>query len=165
MIGEGGTRRGFPLSPAPSVGAIIVTPDRRYLLQLRDDVPEIWFPGHWGLFGGAIDAGESPEQALRRELIEEIGVAPRKVAYFTEFHFNFGFAGGVMTPRLFYEVRVTPDEIADMRLGEGSDMRLFAEGELPRGLSLVGYDYFGLYLYMHRHRITAASDDVDHRQP
>lgn len=48
----------------------------RYLMQLRDDIPSILYPGHWGLFGGAIEPGETPEAAMRRELDEEIGFVP-----------------------------------------------------------------------------------------
>ena len=44
-----------------------------YLLQLRDFKSSIIFPGHWGAFGGAIEEGESPRDALDRELKEEIG--------------------------------------------------------------------------------------------
>ena len=46
--------------------------DGRWLVQLRDDIPGIVSPGCWGLFGGHLDPGESPDQALRRELQEEI---------------------------------------------------------------------------------------------
>ena len=38
----------------------------RWLMQLRDDIPTIVAPGCWGLFGGHLDPGETPEQALRR---------------------------------------------------------------------------------------------------
>ena len=48
-----------------------------YLLQLRDFKSSIIYPGHWGAFGGAMEEGESPETAICRELIEEIGYNQR----------------------------------------------------------------------------------------
>lgn len=48
--------------------AILLTEEEKFLLQLRDDIPQIWYPGFWGCFGGAIDIGESAEDALGREL-------------------------------------------------------------------------------------------------
>ncbi|NJN24149.1 MAG: NUDIX domain-containing protein, partial [Acaryochloridaceae cyanobacterium RL_2_7] len=44
----------------------------KLLMQLRDPIPTIVYPGHWGLFGGHLDPGETPEEALKRELLEEI---------------------------------------------------------------------------------------------
>jgi 8-oxo-dGTP pyrophosphatase MutT (NUDIX family) len=48
--------------------------DRRLLVYLRDDNPAIPFPNHWDFFGGHLEAGETPEQALLREVKEELGV-------------------------------------------------------------------------------------------
>jgi 8-oxo-dGTP diphosphatase len=45
-----------------------------YVLQLRDHIAGIANPGHWGLFGGSIEPGESPEQGARREIEEELGL-------------------------------------------------------------------------------------------
>lgn len=57
-------------------GALILIEDQagRLLLQLRDDVPGIFWPGRWGLFGGAIEPGEDMEQAALREVKEEVGL-------------------------------------------------------------------------------------------
>ena len=54
------------------VGAIIENPVYGFLLQKRDYTPGIPFQGLWTLFGGRVDEGESSEQALFRELREEL---------------------------------------------------------------------------------------------
>ncbi len=53
--------------------ALLFDRDGRLLIYLRDDKLSIPFPNHWDLFGGHVEVGETPEEALRRELQEEIG--------------------------------------------------------------------------------------------
>lgn len=68
--------------PIGYASLMLVDEHGRYLMQLRDDIPGILYPGHWGLFGGAIEPGETPEAAMRRELEEEIGFAPDAATLF-----------------------------------------------------------------------------------
>jgi ADP-ribose pyrophosphatase YjhB (NUDIX family) len=62
--------------PGQSRGAmlLIVTDQHKLVLHHRDDNPEISHPGCWAGFGGAVEHGESVEQALRREVREETEV-------------------------------------------------------------------------------------------
>lgn len=43
-------------------------------MQLRDDRPDIHNPNCWGLFGGALEPGETPEQTVMREIEEETSI-------------------------------------------------------------------------------------------
>lgn len=53
--------------------AVLIDANGRFLLQQRDDIPGINFPGLVGLFGGHREKGESFLQCVVREIREEIG--------------------------------------------------------------------------------------------
>ncbi len=65
---EGGPDRA---SVEVAVG-VLVRPDGRFLLTSRPEGKV--YAGYWEFPGGKVEAGESIEQALRRELREEIGI-------------------------------------------------------------------------------------------
>lgn len=66
-----------PDSLIPIALAILYDPrSHRFLMQLRDDVPHILYPGCWGLFGGHLEPGEAALEGLQRELREELGWGP-----------------------------------------------------------------------------------------
>jgi ADP-ribose pyrophosphatase YjhB (NUDIX family) len=54
------------------VSAILWTEDGRVLLQQRDDKPDLRYAGCWTLFGGQVEDGETADEAIRRELVEEL---------------------------------------------------------------------------------------------
>src|SRR3954464_15468376 len=67
------------LTPVSLAGAIIQHPQLGLLLQLRD-IKAPTYPHHWGLFGGHMEEGESPDFAVWRELQEELQLTPPMVA-------------------------------------------------------------------------------------
>lgn len=65
--------REYPEHPLVGVGAIIVDKDRRRVLLIkRGREPAL---GRWSLPGGLVDVGETLTDALRREVLEETGLA------------------------------------------------------------------------------------------
>jgi len=54
------------------VGALLVRGGE--VLLGRRNADRTWLPGAWDVFGGHIEAGETADGALRRELLEELGV-------------------------------------------------------------------------------------------
>ena len=62
--------RRFPERPLVGVGAVIVDGNRVLLVQRAHDP----LKGQWSLPGGAVDVGETLNEAVRREIREETGL-------------------------------------------------------------------------------------------
>jgi 8-oxo-dGTP diphosphatase len=102
-----------------SVGVILVDREGRFLLQLRDDIEGINWPGMWGIVGGAIEEGEAPYDAAVRETEEEIGRTVRGLDLVGKLPVFRG--GGSLY--LFCASAAFSDE--DIVVGEGQDARFF----------------------------------------
>ena len=97
----------------------------RWLLQLRDDINGITAPGCWGLFGGHLESGESADQALQRELIEEIGWCPADVRLWIR------HSTAQRTAHIF--LGELQKDLHELELNEGQDMVLASVAELRAG--------------------------------
>ena len=110
-----------------SVAMAIIEQDGKYLMQLRDDIPSIVYPGVWGFFGGHIEPGESPEVAVKRELIEEINYHAPSLTKFCSIR------AGSYLRHLFHCPLVVP--LSDLELREGWDLKLLTPQEIERGFA------------------------------
>lgn len=70
------TAREYPERPIVGVGAVIFDEDRVLLVQ-RGHAP---MQGEWSLPGGALEVGETLEEGVRREVLEETGLIVEPVA-------------------------------------------------------------------------------------
>jgi len=107
------------------VAIAILYRDNQFLLQLRDNIPSIVYPGYWCLFGGHLEPGETPDAALRRELQEEIGYVPREVE-------KFGCNQTPTVIRHVYHAPLTVD-LKELELNEGWDLDLLTPTAIHRG--------------------------------
>lgn len=107
------------------VAIAILYRDGQFLMQLRDNIPTILYPGYWGLFGGHIEPGESPEEAVYRELVEEIGYTATGLTRFGEY-------GDDRVIRHVYQGPLRVD-VADLELNEGWDLGLLTPETIRQG--------------------------------
>ena len=113
-----------------SVKIVLVNPESKLLLQLRDNIPGIVDPGRWDFIGGAMEKGETAQQSIRRELKEEISSEVEDIAQIPELYVNgreekydddhivFMFRGSIR------------DAIRQIRLYEGQEVRYFGITDL-----------------------------------
>jgi len=135
------------LRPSDAVAALLLDEEGRYILQLRDAKNEIFFPGHWGCFGGGVEQGEEPEVAIRRELHEELGFELKQAKRFTRLEFDFAPLGHGRTYRIYYEIVVPSSELRRFVLGEGAEFGAHTVADVLSKERVVPYDAFAIWLH------------------
>jgi ADP-ribose pyrophosphatase YjhB (NUDIX family) len=105
--------------------AIIYNDQQQFLMQLRDNKPNILYPGVWGLFGGHLEAGESPEIGLVRELAEEINYVPVDIEFFAIY-------ADEIAKRYVFSGRLAVD-LSELTLNEGWDFGLITMADVRAG--------------------------------
>jgi 8-oxo-dGTP pyrophosphatase MutT (NUDIX family) len=111
-----------------STAALLVDRQGRFLLQHRDDKPEIENPGRWGTFGGEMEPCETPDAAFLREIEEELGWRPSRFALVRSFPYD-ARAGRTLIYLYAALVDVPQDQLV---LGEGQGFGFFPPDALPQ---------------------------------
>jgi 8-oxo-dGTP diphosphatase len=120
---------GRPPSPALRyvAAALILRGGEVLIGQRRPDQPMAL---QWEFPGGKIESGESPEQALARELSEELGIAAQVGPRVTRIRHNYRHGGAVDLQ--FFAVNQFAGEIEN---------RIFHQLKWVRLEDLPGYDF------------------------
>jgi NAD+ diphosphatase len=128
-------RQQFPRTD-PAV-IMLVTDGKRALLGRQAS----WPPGRYSTLAGFVDPGESLEQAVAREVSEEVGVEVTDVTYFGNqpWPFPSSLMVGFFARALTTEINVDGAEIEDARWFSRTDLKEQAESGtllLPSGMSI-----------------------------
>ncbi len=111
------------------IAAIIFENDKgEILLCMRDNKPGIPFPRHWDLIGGHIEEGETPKEALVREVKEELNYDLKDYKFFRKYEYVEGDAYPNIKYIYYGKFNVPIDKIT---LLEGEYPRYFKREEIP----------------------------------
>ena len=124
------SRREYPDRPVVGIGAVVIR-DGKILLVKRGVAPS---KGLWAIPGGALDLGETLQQAAEREILEETGVTIRA----REPIYAFDFFERDESGRIRFHF-VIVDVAADYISGDvkGADDALDARWLAPADLDLL----------------------------
>lgn len=132
--------------PRPASGVVVHDPERGVLLMWRHRfITDTW---GWEIPGGAIEAGETPEQAATREVLEETGWRPGPLTPLTRFHPSNGVSD--QTFHAFHAAGATfvgaPVDWSESERVEWVPVdavrRAVGDGTVRDGLSVVGLLWF-----------------------
>ena len=120
----------------PAVIMAVVDGDR-CLLGRKAQWPE----GRYSTLAGFVDPGESLEQAVRREVAEEVGIEIGEVTYFGNqpWPFPASLMIGFLAQAVSFEIDVDGEEISDARWFTRDQVRSETEAgtlRLPAGISI-----------------------------
>lgn len=131
-----------------AIGAIFTSDRKKILLIKRRDVPV------WVLPGGGIESGESPEEAVARELLEETGVTvtvKRKIAEYIPINRLTSFS-------YFFECEHSSGE--PQPTDESIDAAYFPVDQLPESFFMIHRQFLEDALANHPFTIQKLLDQV-----
>lgn len=134
------------------VCGVLVRSER--VLLVHRNATRVWAPNCWDAPGGHVESGESEQEALIRELHEELGISVAS----TGVHLMGRLSGDDFDLGIF-EVTTWSGEPMNHALEEHDDIGWFVEGELA-GLLLADNDLLSSLILAIRNNRSVASDDV-----
>lgn len=104
----------------------------KYLFCLRDNKPDIPSPNCWSLFGGGINSGETPLEALNREIKEETNIEIYNIQLLDSHDVTLYVKDRPYTVTGNIFLAYTDAEIDDIELYEGQRVGYFTINEIKK---------------------------------
>ena len=102
----------------------------KYLFVLRDNNPNIVEPNCWGLVGGGIEDNETPSEAIKREVLEEIGIKIFNLKPIHQMKVKHNVNGVKYEVDGYYFLAKTNASLAQIKLKEGQKASFFTLAEI-----------------------------------
>lgn len=116
----------FYLNPASATGCVLVV-DNKILLVKRAREPK---KDTWDLPGGFVETGESAEEALKREVLEELGVEIKEIKYINSVADKYEYSG-VIENILVINYLAKPVSMDFHPKDDVSEFKLFDMKDIP----------------------------------
>ena len=126
----------------------IITVNKKYLLQLRDNKKNIFFPGFWGLFGGRLDKNELHSKAIKREINEETNLNVKVIRKILTVDFSM-FGLKKESNIIYFECKLLNK--TKVILAEGQKCNFFSFNQIKK-LKIVPMDFVAINCHYHKNK-------------
>lgn len=113
-------------------GILLLNSNNELLMLLRDDIPNIPFPDMWDIPGGKVEPGEIPEETVKREMIEEMGLKLENISFFKRYE-----TSNLIDNVFWQRIDLNPDKID---LKEGQQIAYFTRDQLSGMILAFNYN-------------------------
>lgn len=120
----------FYFNPVPTCALILENKKGEILLVKRKNPPK---KGFWDLPGGFIDFNEKAEEAMIREIKEELGIKINEISYFGSYVGFYPYRGVNYQPLcFFYTTKLENNQIDKIKIGDDAcDFKFFPKNKIP----------------------------------
>ena len=132
--------------------AVIIYFKKKILLVLRSNNKKIFYPNHYGLFGGAKEKNETYLGAAKRELLEEtnINILKQNIKYLLDINFSFPNSKLINRKIYTYQINDLKKFKKTFILGEGVSQKFFTYNQIKNLPNIVPYDKLAIDLFFAR---------------
>jgi 8-oxo-dGTP diphosphatase len=103
----------------------------KYLFVLRDNKADIPHPNKWSLIGGGLEPGETPLEAITREIAEEVDIPVSEIKFICEKAFTSELQGKLFPITGHFFIGSTSiEDLSTVVLNEGQKLQYFTLDEI-----------------------------------